>query len=128
MKATSMINLPLITCVGVLSVYGNSKNINQNQWNNCIISDMGYHSMTTKHLFKETDHFILLRFLDNSHWDLFDDRNDNRAIFLTKLTTKNRPCHQIMKFCDPRTKYILTGNQTYIEDKIYKSFYGLPEK
>ena len=47
LTSNGMINLLLITCVGVLSVYDNSKNTNQNQWNNCIISDMGYHSMTT---------------------------------------------------------------------------------
>ena len=123
-----MMNLPLIACVSVLCVYDNSKNINQNQWSNCIISDMGYHSMTTKHLFKETDYFILLRFLDNSHWELFYDRNDNHAIFSTKLTAKNRPYHQIMKFCDPRTKFILTGNEKYVGDKMCKLFYGLTEK
>ena len=107
LTSNDMINLPLITkCVGVLSVYDNSKNINQNQWKNCIISDMGYHSITYEHLFEETECFILLRFLDNSHWELFYDRNDNCAIFSTKLTAKNRPYYQIMKFCDPRTKYI----------------------
>ena len=122
-------NLPLIiTCVGFLSVYDNSKNINQYRWNNCIISDMGYHSTTNKHLLKEMDYFILLRFLGNSHWELFYDRNDNRAIFSTKLTAKNRLYHQIMKFCDKRTKYILTGNQKYIENEMCKSFYGLLEE
>ena len=85
LTSNDMINLQLISkCVGVFSVFDNSKNINQNQWNNCIMSDMGYHSMTSKYLFKETNYFILLRFLDNSHWELFYDRNDNRAIFLTK--------------------------------------------
>ena len=128
LTSNDMINLPLIASVGVLCVYDNSKNINQNRWSNCIISDMGYHSMTNKHLFIEADYFILLRFLDNSHWELFYDRNDNRAIFSTKLTAKNRPYHQIMKFCDPKTKYILTGNMNYIKNEMYKSFYGLPEK
>ena len=33
-----------------------------------------------------------------------------------------------MKFCDPRTKYILTGNEKYVKDEMYKSFYGFPEK
>ena len=33
-----------------------------------------------------------------------------------------------MKFCDPRTKHILTGNKKYVTDEMYKSFYGLPEK
>ena len=84
-----MINLPLIACVGVLCIYDKSKNINQNQWSNCVISDMGYHSMTSKHLFKEMDYFILLSFLDNTHWELFYDRNDNCAIFSTRLTAKN---------------------------------------
>ena len=122
-----MINLPLIASIGVLCVYDNSKNINQNRWSNCIISDMGYHAMTNKHLFSEADYFILLRFLDNSHWELFYDRNSNRAIFSTKLTAKNRPYHQIMKFCDPKTKYILTGKKDLIKPEMYKSFYGLPE-
>ena len=98
LTSNDMINLPLITTyVGVCSVHDNSKNINQNQWKNCIISDIGYHSMTNNHLFKETDYFILLRFLDNSHWELFFDRNDIHAIFSTKLTAKNRPYHHIMK-------------------------------
>ena len=50
-----MINLPLIASIGVLCVYDNSKNINQNRWSNCIISDMGYHAMTNKNLFSEAD-------------------------------------------------------------------------
>ena len=84
-----MINLPLVTkYVGDLSVYDNSKNINQNRWNNCIISDMEYHSITRKQLFEETEFFILLRFLDNSLWELFYDSNDNHAIFSTNLTAK----------------------------------------
>ena len=83
---------------------------------------MGYHSMTNKYLFEEAEYFILLRFLDNSHWKLFYDRNNNRAIFSTNCTAKNRPYHQIMKFCDPRTKYILTGSKKYAKDKMYKSF------
>ena len=29
-----------------------------------------------------------------------------------------------MKFYDPRTKYILTGNEKYIQDEMCKSFYG----
>ena len=33
-----------------------------------------------------------------------------------------------MKFCDPRTKYILTENEKYVGDEMCKSFYGLPEK
>ena len=33
-----------------------------------------------------------------------------------------------MKFCDPRTKFILIGNQKYIENKMWKSFYDLVEK
>ena len=50
-----MINLQLVTkFVGVLSVSDNSKNLNQNQWNNYIISHMGFHSITNKHLFAET--------------------------------------------------------------------------
>ena len=68
LTSNDMINLPLVTkCVGVLSVSDNSKSINQNQWNNCIISDMGYHIATNKYLFEETEYFILLKFLDNSH-------------------------------------------------------------
>ena len=117
-----MMNLPQIASVGVLCVYDNSKNINQNQWSKCIIFDMGYHSMTNKHLFDEADYFILLRFLDNSHWELFYDRNDNREIFLSKCTAKNRPNHQIMKYCDPRTKYILTGSEKYVGNEMYESF------
>ena len=92
LTSNDMINLQLVTkCVGVLSVSDNSKNVNQNHWNNCIISDMGYYSITIKHLFVETEYFILLRFLE-----LFYDRNDNRAIFSTRLTSKNRPYHQII--------------------------------
>ena len=49
---------------------------------------MGYHIATNKHLFEETEHFVLRRFLDNSHWELFYDRNDNCAIFSTNLTAK----------------------------------------
>ena len=80
-----MINLQMITkCAGVLSVSDNFKKTNQNQWNNCIIYDMGFHSATNKHLFEETEYFILLRFLDNSHWELFYDRNDNCETFSTK--------------------------------------------
>ena len=129
LTSNDMINLPLVTkCVGVLSVYDISKNINQNQWKYCIISDTEYHSIINKHPFVETEYFIFLRFLDNSHWELFYHRNDNRTIFLTKSTAKNRPYHQIMKFCDPRTKFILTGYQKYIENKMCKSFYGLAVK
>ena len=127
LTSNDMINLPLVTkCVGVFGVHENSKNINQNQWSNCIISDMGYHSIINK--FVETEYFILLRFLDNYHWELFYGRNDNGAIFSIRLTSKNRPYHQIMKFCDPRTKHILTRNQKYIENKMYKSFYNSTEK
>ena len=129
LTSNDMINLQLVKkCVGVLSISDNFKNINQNQCNNCIIFDMRYHSATNEHLFVEIEYFILLRFLDNSHWELFYDRNDNCAIFSTKVTAKNRPYHQIMKFCDPRTKFMLTGNQKYIENEICKSFCGLPEK
>ena len=63
-----MISLPMITkCASILSVSDNSKNIIENQWYNYILSDMGYHSATNKYLFEETEYFILLRFLDNSH-------------------------------------------------------------
>ena len=123
LTSNDMINLQLITkCVGVLNVSDNSKHINQNQWNNCIKSEMGYHITTNKHLFVETEYFILLRFLDNSNLKLFYDRNDNCAIFSTKVTSKNRPYHQIMKFCDPRTKFILIGDWKHIENKMCKSF------
>ena len=60
-----------------------AKNINQNQWNNCIISDMRYYSARDQHLFVQIEYFILLRFLDNSHWKLFYDRNEH-ANFSTK--------------------------------------------
>ena len=64
-----MINLHLvIKCINVLSV---SMNVNQNQWYNCILSDMGYHSATNKHLFEEIEYFVLVRFFDKSHWELF---------------------------------------------------------
>ena len=120
LTSNDMINLQLISkCVGVFSVFDNSKNINQNQWNNCVISDMGYHSATNKHLFEETEHFILLRFLENSHRGLFYDRNSNCAIFSTKKTTKNRAFHQIMKFCDPRTKFILIRDGKILKTKNY---------
>ena len=80
-----MKNLPMITkCVGVLSVSDNSKIINKYQLNNCIISDMGYHSATNKHLFEQIEYFVLLQFLDNSHWEVFYDRNANCTIFFTK--------------------------------------------
>ena len=49
---------------------------------------MGFHSATNKYLFGETEYFILVRFLDNSHWELFFDRNDNCAIFSTKEKKK----------------------------------------
>ena len=121
LTSNDMIILQLVTkYVGVLSISDNFKNINQNQWNNCIISDMGFHIATNKYLFEETEYFILLKFLDNSHWELFYDRNDNCAIFSTKVTPKNRPYHQIMKFCDPRTKFMLTGDQKHIENEMCK--------
>ena len=127
--SNNMTNLQLITkSVCVLSVSDNSKNINQNQWNNCIISDMGYHSATKSIFLKKTEYFILLRFLDNYHWVLFYGRNDNRTFFSTKEKTKNRLYHKIMKFCDPRTRFILIGDQKHIENEICKSFYYLPEK
>ena len=54
-----MINVQIITkCVGVITVSDNSKNINQNQWNTCIISDMGFHSATNKHLFEDTEYLF----------------------------------------------------------------------
>ena len=124
LTSNDMINLPLVTkCVGVLSVSDNSKSMNQNQWNNCIISDMGYHIATNKHLSVEIEYV-----LDNSCWELLYNRNNNCAIFSTNLTAKSRPYHQTMKFCDPRTQLILTGNQKHIENKMCKSFYGLAEK
>ena len=30
--------------------------------------------------------------------------------------------------CDPKTKYILTGNKKFVDNEMYKSFYGLAEK
>ena len=69
LTSNGIINLPLVSkCVGVLSISDNSKNINKKK---SFISDMGHHSITNKHLFVETEYFILLRFLDNSHWELF---------------------------------------------------------
>ena len=70
----------------------------------------------------------MVRFLDNCHWKLFYDGNDNYEIFSTKEKIKNsRPYHQIMKFCDTRIRFVLTGQKKYIENKMYKLFYGLPE-
>ena len=48
--------------------------------------------------------------------------------FSLQKRRKERPYHQIMKFCDPRTKFILTGNRKHIENKMCKSFYGLLEQ
>ena len=62
LRSNDMINLQMVaTCVCLLSISDNSKNINQNQWNVCISSDKGYHSATNKHRFVETKYFILLR-------------------------------------------------------------------
>ena len=33
-----------------------------------------------------------------------------------------------MKFCDPRTRFILIGDLKHIENEMCKSFYGLPEQ
>ena len=40
----------------------------------------------------------------------------------------NRPYHQIMKSCDLRTRFILTGYLKHIENEMCRSFYSLPEK
>ena len=34
----------------------------------------------------------------------------------------------MLKFCDPKTKFILTGKKIYLEYEIYQSFYGFPEQ
>ena len=49
---------------------------------------MGYHSATKMYLFVEAEYFSLVRFLDNSHWELIYDRNDSRAIFSPKKQKK----------------------------------------
>ena len=33
-----------------------------------------------------------------------------------------------MKYCDPRTKFILTGDWKHIENELCQLFYGLVEK
>ena len=47
--------------------------------------------------------------------------------FSQKKHKNNRSYHQIMKFCDSRTRFRLTGDRKHVENDVCKSFYGMPE-
>ena len=136
------INLLLITnnIVGCILV-SDKMDPSTNVQDSCSISDGGFYTKTKKHLFKECEYFIILRHVNDNHYDYFFDRLNKIAIFPSKDSNNNSISHKytaatiLLDLCNNEVYYMLTGehreaknnnmNQDIIkESDVWKQVFG----
>ena len=77
-----------------------------------MISDLEFYSDTNKHLLEVCDRCIFIRYLHNSHYEIYYNRKSYEATFSTKIDTENPdfdPVRILLNYCDSRSYYILSG-------------------
>ena len=117
------INLLLITnnivgCILVSDKMDPSKNVQDS----CSISDGGYYTKTKKHLLKECEYFIILRHVNDNHYDYFFDRHNKIAIFPSKYSNNSSNSSNkytafsiLLDLCNNEVYYMLTGERRQVQ-------------
>ena len=117
--------------LGVIFVLESSRQIQTNSFDE-IVTDLGYYALYEKHILKEAKYFIFLRYVDQEHFDFFYDRRTKNAMFEANDSQENSPLRQILKLCNPHTRYTLAGrtkdfNESYPYQEDLK-YYITPPK
>ena len=83
---------------------------NNSQFGN--VHDTGFFRETGKHMLHDCDRFILIRFRDGEHYEIYDNRNTYEATFSTKYDAENPdfdPVRILLNCCNSQCYFALSG-------------------